>query len=162
MTTNTLKIGTKAKAFCLPNSQDQKRCLKDFLGQWVVVYFYPKDNTPGCTKEACDFNQQLPLFHQFNAIVLGISPDSVASHYKFSQKQNLEIELLSDEEHKICEIYNAWQLKKNYGREYMGVVRSTILIDPFGRIAHHWPKVKVAGHADQVREKLSELISRSN
>ena len=123
-----------------------------------MLYFYPKDNTPGCTTEACEFTEALPDFAKLDALILGVSPDSTESHRKFIAKQNLKITLLSDPDHKVAEKYVAWGKKKLYGREFMGIIRGTVLIDPAGKIAHHWPKVKVAGHVAAVREKIEELI----
>jgi peroxiredoxin Q/BCP len=156
-TTNAPKIGTKAPAFALPDQTDQKTRLSDFAGQWVVLYFYPKDNTPGCTTEACEFTDGLKAFEQLNAKVLGVSPDSTASHRKFMEKQNLKLTLLSDPERKVLDRYGAYGTKKMYGKEVKGVIRSTYLIDPRGKVAHAWTRVKAAGHAAKVREKLAEL-----
>ncbi len=152
-----LKIGDKAPLFCLPNQDEEKICLSDFKGKCVVLYFYPKDNTSGCTKEAIGFTEKKEEFEKLGAVILGVSPDSPKSHRNFIEKKGLTITLLSDQEHKVLEEYGAWQLKKMYGREYMGVVRSTYLINPEGKIAYIWPKVKVAGHVDAVLEKLKEL-----
>ena len=152
-----LKIGDIAPSFCLLDQDENKVCLEDFKGKWVVLYFYPKDNTSGCTKEATEFTEKKEEFEKLGAIILGVSPDSPKSHRNFREKKKLTITLLSDQEHKILEIYGAWQLKKMYGREYMGVVRSTYLIDPTGKIAYIWPKVKVKGHVDNVLKKLKEL-----
>jgi len=152
-----LKIGNKAPAFTLEDQQGKKLKLSDFAGQWVVLYFYPKDNTSGCTTEACNFSDNIITFEDINTIVLGVSPDSVKSHINFSAKYDLKITLLSDPDHKVLEKYGVWQKKKMYGREYFGVVRSTFLIDPDGKIAHIWEKVKVAGHVDDVLKKYAEL-----
>lgn len=164
-----LEIGTKAPEFCTPNQDEVEICSRDLKGKWIVLYFYPKDNTPGCTNEACDFTQAEPQFDNLDAIILGVSPDSPKKHRNFIEKQNLSITLLADEEKKLCEDYGVWRLKKNYGREYMGVVRSTFIIDPDGNIAATWENVKVRQkkkvngeqvqilHADVVKEKLQEL-----
>ncbi len=154
-----LKIGDKAPDFCLSDAYENKVCLSDFKGKWVVLYFYPKDNTSGCTKEAIGFTEKKEEFEKLGAVILGVSPDSPKSHRNFIEKKNLGITLLSDEDHSVLEEYGVWQLKKMYGREYMGVVRSTFLIDPTGKIAYVWPKVKVTGHVDNVLQKLKELIS---
>lgn len=151
-------VGTKAPDFRVQNQDHREVSLKDFAGQWVVLYFYPKDDTPGCTIEARDFTQFLPEFKASQATILGVSPDSCESHQKFVHKQGLTIQLLSDPEHKLMELYDVWQLKKNYGKEYMGVVRSTFLIDPAGIIRAHWPNVKAQGHAQAVLERLKELV----
>jgi peroxiredoxin Q/BCP len=152
-----LEVGKKAPAFCLIDKDEQKHCLKDFLGKWIVLYFYPKDNTSGCTREAVGFTEKKADFEKLNAVIVGVSPDSPASHARFVEKKNLNILLLSDPEHKVLMKYGVWQKKKLYGREYMGVVRSTFLIDPKGKIAAVWRKVKVNGHVDAVLEKLKEL-----
>lgn len=151
-----LEIGEKAPSFCLEDPDRGEICLKDLKGKWVVLYFYPKDNTKGCTMEALEFTAAEDEFKEKNAVIIGVSPDSLKSHTNFRQKHDLSINLLSDTE-KVLEEYGVWQMKKMYGREYMGVVRSTYLIDPEGKIAHVWPKVRVKGHVDNVREKLSEL-----
>jgi len=152
-----LNVGDIVPDFCLPNQDEEEICLRDIRGRWIVLYFYPKDNTPGCTTEACDFTAALPDFEGLNAIVLGVSPDSPKRHRNFIEKKDLKITLLSDEEKEVCEMFGVWQLKKNYGREYMGVVRSTFLIDPDGKIAAKWEKVKVKGHIEEVKRKLHEL-----
>ncbi|MGD8922177.1 MAG: thioredoxin-dependent thiol peroxidase [Candidatus Zixiibacteriota bacterium] len=153
-------VGSKAPAFTLENQDGKKVSLKDFEGQWVVLYFYPKDNTPGCTTEACEFTDAMPNFKKLKAVVLGVSPDSVKSHQNFIAKQNLGITLLSDPDHRILEKYGVWQLKKNYGKEYHGVVRTTFLINPNGRIEHIWEKVKARGHAEAVQEFLTEAAKK--
>jgi peroxiredoxin Q/BCP len=152
-----LEIGEKAPEFCLEDPDRGEMCLKDLKGKWVVLYFYPKDNTKGCTMEALEFTAAEDEFTAKNAVIIGVSPDSLKSHTNFRQKHDLSINLLSDTEKEVLEAYGVWQKKKMYGREYMGVVRSTYLIDPEGKIAYVWPKVKVAGHVDNVMEKLSEL-----
>lgn len=159
MATQALKIGGKAPAFTLANQDGKKVALKDLLGQWLVVYFYPKDDTPGCTKEACEFTSHLGQFGKLQARVIGVSPDSPESHQKFIKKHRLEIDLLSDPDHRVLEKYGAWGEKSMYGKKYEGVIRSTVVIDPKGRIAHRWEKVKPAGHATQVRQKLDELVA---
>ena len=153
----TLDVGSKAPDFCLPNQAGEEVCLEQFRGKWVVLYFYPKDNTSGCTREAQDFSSYRSEFEKFGAVILGVSPDSPKSHTNFIVKRDLKITLLSDQEHKVMEAYGVWQLKKMYGKEYMGVVRSTFLIDPEGKIAAVWRKVKVRGHVEEVLEKLREL-----
>ena len=154
-----IKVGSKAPAFTLPDQNGKKVALKDLAGRWVVLYFYPKDDTPGCTVEACEFTTALSTFDKLEATVLGVSPDSPASHLKFQDKHKLKITLLSDPDHKVLEKYGAWGVKKMYGKERQGVIRSTVLIDPAGRVVHHWPNVKAAGHAEQVRQKLAELAA---
>ena len=152
-----VKAGDKAPGFSLKNQNDNEVTLASLQGNWVVLYFYPKDNTPGCTTEACDFTARKNEFAGLDAVVVGISPDSTKSHRNFIGKQNLDLILLSDPEHEALESYGAWTLKKNYGREYMGVQRSTFLIDPEGTIAFVWPNVRAKGHAEAVRGKLAEL-----
>jgi peroxiredoxin Q/BCP len=152
-----LEIGNKAPDFCLPNQDSEEVCLRDLQGSWVVLYFYPKDNTPGCTTEALDFTALKSEFEKLGATILGISPDSIKRHCNFIEKKNLKITLLSDEEKEVAQKYGVWQLKKMYGKEYMGIVRSTFLINQDGEIAYIWPKVKVKGHAQEVLEKLKEL-----
>jgi len=154
-----LNVGDRVPDFCLPNQDEEEICLRDIKGRWIVLYFYPKDNTPGCTTEACDFTEALPDFESLNAIVLGVSPDSPKKHRNFIEKKGLKITLLADEEKELCQMFGVWQLKKNYGREYMGVVRSTFIIDPDGKIAAKWEKVRVKGHVDEVKKRLEELQS---
>ena len=152
-----LEVGDKAPDFCLPNQDSEEVCLRDLQGSWVVLYFYPKDSTPGCTTEALDFTAHLPEFEALGATVLGVSPDSIRRHRNFIEKKELKVTLLSDEEKEVLQAYGVWQLKKNYGREYMGVVRSTFIIDPDGKIAAKWEKVKVKGHVEEVLNRLKEL-----
>jgi len=154
-----LEVGTKAPEFCLPNQDENEVCLRDIKGKWIVLYFYPKDNTPGCTTEACDFTLNVPAFEELDAVILGVSPDSPKKHRNFIEKKELDITLLSDEDKKLCEEYGVWQLKKMCGKEYMGVVRTTFLINPEGDIAEIWNKVRVKGHVDKVKERLAELKS---
>ena len=152
-----LKIGDEVPAFCLVNQDDEEICFRDIRGRWIVLYFYPKDNTPGCTTQACDFTQALPDFEGLDAIILGVSPDSSKKHRSFIEKKELKITLLADEEKELCKIFGVWQLKKFMGKEYMGVVRSTFLISPEGKIAEVWEKVRVKGHIDKVKERLESL-----
>ena len=157
MDTVKLKTGQKAPAFSLLNQNEKKNSLADYTGMWVVLYFYPKDDTPGCTTEACDFTSGLKGFEKLSAVVLGVSPDSPESHREFIAKFNLKITLLSDPDKKALTRYGAWGMKKMYGKEIEGVIRSTFIIDPQGRIAHVWYDVKADGHAEKVRERLAEL-----
>lgn len=152
-----LKIGDTAPDFCLPDKDNKEVCLKDFKGNFTIVYFYPKDNTPGCTTEAIGFTGILPDLQKLDAIVVGISPDSTESHRKFAEKKNLKVKLLSDPEKEVLKKYGAWGLKKFRGKTYMGVIRSTFLVDHQGNIAHIWPIVSVKGHAEEVKAKLMEL-----
>ncbi len=149
--------GEKAKDFCLPNQDNTEICLRDLKGKWIVLYFYPKDNTPGCTTEACDFTAELPNFEDLDAVILGVSPDSVKKHQNFIEKKDLQITLLSDENKTMLENYGVWQLKKMCGKEYMGVVRTTYLIDPDGVVKKRWDKVKVKGHVEEVKKFLGEM-----
>lgn len=152
-----VEIGEKAPEFSLPNQDEVEIGLRDLAGKWIVLYFYPKDNTPGCSTEACDFTATLPNFENLDAVILGVSPDSPKKHRNFIEKKSLALTLLSDEKQEVCSLYGVWQLKKLYGKEYMGVVRSTFLISPEGKIAAKWEKVKVNGHAQEVQAKLEEL-----
>lgn len=152
-----LTIGNQAPAFSLPNQDEVEISLRDLEGKWIVLYFYPKDSTPGCTTEACDFTQAVQVFEDLNAVILGVSPDSMASHQKFIAKQKLDLTLLSDVSTEVAQAYGVWQLKKFCGKEYMGIVRSTFLIDPSGKIARIWSNVKVAGHAQEVKNVLESL-----
>jgi peroxiredoxin Q/BCP len=153
----SIDIGKRAPAFTLPDQDDEKVRLGDLKGEWVVLYFYPRDDTPGCTIEANDFTKGLKAFEKLGARVFGCSGDSTESHRKFIAKRKLKISLLSDADHKVMEKYGAWGEKNMYGRKTMGVIRSTVLIDPAGKVAHHWPKVQAKGHAEKVKEKLAEL-----
>ena len=157
MAKQTLKAGSKAPAFSLTDQDGKKVALKDLAGQWVVLYFYPKDDTPGCTTEACEFTSALEQFDTLGGCVVGVSPDSPDSHRKFIAKYKLKLSLLSDPDHKVLAKYGAWGTKSMYGKTHEGVNRSTVLVDPDGRVAAHWPKVSPAGHAEEVRQKLEEL-----
>jgi thioredoxin-dependent peroxiredoxin len=155
-----IKIGNKAPKLGAID-EDGARCeVADLAGQWVAVYFYPKDDTPGCTTEACEFSSDLADFEKLGATVVGISPDTPESHRKFRSKHGLTMKLLSDPDHQVLERYGAWGEKSMYGRTYQGVIRSTVLIDPEGRVAYQWSKVKPAGHAEEVRTKLAELQTK--
>jgi peroxiredoxin Q/BCP len=150
-------VGKKAPALSVPDQDGKVVKLDEYAGQWLVLYFYPNDDTPGCTTEACDFTNGLKDFEKLDAVVVGCSPNSEESHRKFIAKYKLKVRLLSDPEHKVLEKYGAWGEKVLYGKKSLGVIRSTVIIDPQGKVVHHWGKVKAAGHADQVREKLKEL-----
>ncbi len=149
--------GTKAPDFTLPGDNGEKIKLSALKGHPVVVYFYPKDDTPGCTKEAIAFTGLLPEFDKLGAAIIGISPDSVAAHDKFIAKHELGIRLAADENKKVVEKYGVWVEKSMYGRKYMGVERSTFLIDAKGKIVCIWRKVKVAGHAEAVLDATKDL-----
>ena len=157
-----MKVGEKAFEFCLPDKDKHNVCLKEFKGKWVVLYFYPKDNTPGCSLEAIQFTRDKKTFEQHNAEILGISPDSPESHCSFTEKKDLSITLLSDSKHEVMTAYGVWKPKKMFGREFLGAVRTTFLIDPTGRIAHIWPKVTVAGHAKDILEHLKLLQKKKD
>ena len=150
-------MNLKAPAFTSQDEAGKKVKLSDLAGQWVVLYFYPKDDTPGCTVEACEFTSGLSGFGKLDATVFGCSRDSPESHRKFIAKYKLKVKLLSDPEHEVMDLYGAWGEKTNYGKTSMGVIRSTVLIDPAGVVAYHWPTVKAEGHAGKVAEKLAEL-----
>ncbi len=152
-----LQINKKATAINLPDINGKKRTLKEFLGKKVVLYFYPKDMTPGCTTEACDFRDAFPNFKKLKAVVIGISPDSIERHKKFIEKYELPFILLSDEKKTVLEKYGVWKEKNMYGRKYMGVERTTVLIDEKGIVRKIYPKVKVKGHVEQVYNDLKEI-----
>lgn len=164
-----LEVGQTAPSFCAQNQDDIEICSRDLSGKWIVLYFYPKDLTPGCTTQACDFTEQEAQFDDLDAIILGVSPDDTEKHRKFIEKKDLTITLLSDTNKKMCEDYGVWQLKKFMGKEYMGVVRTTFIINPEGNIAAIWDKVSVRKkktvkgekieilHVNEVKEKLQEL-----
>jgi len=160
MTEKELGVGDEAPGFCLPDQDGEEVCLEDYRGMWVVLYFYPRDGTRSCTMEALAFTAAREELEEMGVAILGVSPDSPKSHAIFMEKNGLGVTLLSDEGHGVLERYGVWQLKKMYGREHLGVVRSTFLIDQEGRIAHVWPRVRVKSHVEAVREKLSELKAR--
>ena len=167
-----LKIGDLAPSFCAANQDDVEICSRDLAGKWIVLYFYPKDLTPGCTTQACDFTDKHSFFDDLDAVILGVSADDTEKHRKFIDKYDLTITLLSDTSKKMCEDFGVWQLKKFMGKEFMGVVRTTFIIDPDGKLAAIWPKVSVRKkksvkgekievlHVDEVKEKLQELQSK--
>ncbi len=154
-----LELGQEAPQFCLKNQDEVEICSRDLKGKWIVLYFYPKDNTPGCTTEACDFSANKEAFEDEDAIILGVSPDSAKKHQNFIAKKELSITLLVDDDHSVAKAYGAFGPKKLYGREYEGIIRSTFIIDPNGNIAALWSKVKVKGHVEAVMQKLKELKS---
>ena len=151
------EVGKKAPDFEVADHNGESFRLSSNNGKWTVLYFYPKDNTSGCTVEAIQFTQFKKDFEGLGAEILGVSPDSEKSHCNFIAKHDLGIRLLSDGDKDVLKKYGAWRLKKNYGREYEGVARSTFLIDPEGKVAHAWPNVKAEGHAEKVLEKLKDL-----
>ena len=146
--------GVLAPDFELSDETGVMRKLSDFRGKPVVLYFYPKDDTPGCTTEACNFRDDYSAYEKTGVVILGVSPDSVKSHVKFKQKFGLPFPLLADEDHKACELYDVWALKKFMGREYMGVLRTTFLIDADGQIMHVFEKVKPADHSAELLAAL--------
>lgn len=149
-----LEIGKLAPSFSLADQDGKIHSLKDYKGNKVVLYFYPKDNTPGCTKESCDFRDEFTAFKKNNAVVLGVSADSVKSHKKFSDKFSLPFPLLSDESKKMIEEYGVWKEKSMYGKKYMGIERTTVVIDEKGKVKKVFTKVKVEGHTEEVLEAL--------
>ncbi len=154
--------GDKIPEFCLKDKNKKEWCTRDFEGKWLIIYFYPKDNTSGCTLEALDFTKRINEFHSLNAEVIGISPDTCESHARFIEKHGLKVLLLSDPQHEIIERFGVWKLKKRYGREYHGVERSTFLVKPDGTIARVWRKVRVKGHVDEVLSTLEALVRSSS
>jgi len=151
-----LKTGDAGPDFCLIDQDKKKTCLRDLRGQWIVLYFYPKDNTPGCTLEALQFTAKRDQFKAVNTVILGISPDSVASHCNFIERHELTVRLLSDESYEVLGAYGAWGEKKKVGKTFFGVMRSTFLINPEGRIQAIWKPVEVKGHADAVLEAVKK------
>jgi thioredoxin-dependent peroxiredoxin len=152
-----LDAGDKAPAFTLPDASGAKASLKDFAGKKLVVYFYPADDTPGCTKEACQFNDNLRAFNRAEVAVVGISPDGAEKHQRFAEKYKLRFPLLSDPTHAVMERYGAWGEKTLYGKKSVGVIRSTFLIDEKGKVQRAWYSVKADGHADKVLEAAKAL-----
>ena len=152
-----VEVGDKAPQFSLPADGGGKVSLKALKGKTVVLYFYPKDDTPGCTTESCAFRDALPDFTKVKAAIIGISRDSVASHDKFKTKYKLPFPLASDEDGKVCEAYGVWVERSMYGKKYMGIERTTFLIDGKGVIRNVWRRVKVPGHADEVLEAAAAL-----
>ena len=157
--------GDRAPDFTLPDHSGESVSLSDFYGKWVVLYFYPRDNTPGCTKEARDFSDEINLFHELNAVIIGVSPDRPSSHSRFMEKYGLKVILLSDPDKEVLKKYGAWGEKKNYGKVYQGAIRSTYIINPEGEVAAKWSNVRVRSkrkgqevkHASLVREELKRL-----
>ena len=152
-----LDQGKKAPDFTAPDQNGKQHSLSAYKGKWVILYFYPKDMTPGCTTEACNFRDDFPEFNKLDAVILGVSKDSVQKHLKFAQKYDLPFSLISDENGTICETYGVWQEKSMYGKKYMGINRSTFLINPEGNIARVFPKVNVKTHAEELLQAIEEL-----
>jgi peroxiredoxin Q/BCP len=151
-----IEVGKKAPAFNLKDQSGKNVKLSDLKGKKVVLYFYPKDNTSGCTKEACYFRDEISMFNKLDAVVLGVSADSVESHKKFADKYELPFSLLSDPEKEMLEPYGVWKEKSMYGRKYMGIERTTVIIDENGKVKKVFPKVKVEGHVEEVAAALKE------
>lgn len=154
----TIEIGKKAPDFTLEANNGETVTLSEFKGKNVIVYFYPKDMTPGCTTEACDFRDQFQEFKDLNAVILGISPDPIARHQKFVEKYGLPFLLLADTDHQVADAFEVWKLKKNFGKEYMGIERSTFLIDKDGNVAKEWRKVQVKGHVEDALTYIRENL----
>ncbi|MGD6879874.1 thioredoxin-dependent thiol peroxidase [Bacillus infantis] len=154
-----IELGKQAPELELPGADERPVRLSDFRGKNVVLYFYPKDMTPGCTTEACDFRDKHEEFQGADAVIIGISPDPAGRHGKFIEKYGLPFILLSDEEHKAAEAYDVWKLKKNFGKEYMGIERSTFIIDKEGNLVKEWRKVKVKGHVEEAFAYVQEQLS---
>jgi peroxiredoxin Q/BCP len=154
-----IELGKQAPDFELLASNGEKVKLSDLKGESVVLYFYPKDMTPGCTTQACDFRDLHNDFAQLNCTIIGISPDPVGKHEKFIEKYNLPFLLLFDEDHHVSELYEVWKLKKNFGKEYMGIERSTFVIDKEGKLAKEWRKVKVKGHVEEALQYVKENLA---
>ena len=155
-----MKVNSKAPFFKLPSTSKKDYSLKDSIGKYVVIYFYPKDDTPGCTIETNDFNKLLPKFKKLNCEVLGVSKDSLKSHEKFREKYKIKFNLLADEEIKVLKKYKVWGKKKFMGREFMGIIRTTYLIDKKGKIIKIWDNVKVKDHAKEVLETLQNIVKK--
>ena len=149
-----ISAGGPAPDFTLPDENGTQRSLSDFRGSPVVLYFYPKDDTPGCTKEACSFRDDYSAYERAGVVILGVSPDTPKSHAKFKAKYHLPFTLPADEDHRICDLYDVWGLKKNYGREYYGVLRTTFLIGPDGEILRVFENVKPAEHSAEILDAL--------
>jgi len=152
-----MQEGQKVENFCLKNAEEKEVCLKDYDNKWKVIYFYPKDNTPGCTVEAIDFSELKEEFEKNNTIIFGISKDTCKSHQNFIDKKGLTITLLSDPEVEVHKQMGVWQLKKFMGKEYIGTVRTTFILDPHRKIVKKWENVKVKGHAQEVLEEIKKL-----
>lgn len=153
-----VETGMLAPDFTLEASNGETIKLSDFRGKNVVLYFYPKDMTPGCTTEACDFRDQVQQFEEVNAVILGVSPDPINRHQQFAEKYGLPFLLLADTEHKAADAYGVWKLKKNFGKEYMGIERSTFIVDQDGKLVKEWRKVKVKGHVEEALLYIKEHI----
>jgi len=151
------EVGKQAPDFTLQNQSGEDIRLSDFKGKKIVLYFYPKDMTPGCTNQACDFRDQHDTFKDSNAVILGVSPDPIERHQKFIEKHDLPFHLLADEDHKVAEMYGVWQLKKTFGREYYGIVRSTFIIDKDGVLQKEFRNIRVKGHVDKALDAVKGM-----
>ncbi|WP_027964194.1 thioredoxin-dependent thiol peroxidase [Halalkalibacillus halophilus] len=154
----SMEVGKQAPDFTLPSSSGEDVKLSDFQGKHVVLYFYPKDMTPGCTTEACDFRDNHQTFEELNAVIIGVSPDPVSRHEKFIDKHDLPFMLLADENHEVAEQYGVWKWKKNFGKEYYGIERSTFIIDKDGQLVKEWRKVRVKEHVDEALNYIKENL----
>ncbi|WP_430788105.1 thioredoxin-dependent thiol peroxidase [Virgibacillus flavescens] len=154
----TVETGEKAPAFTLPNQEGENVSLSDFNGKHVVLYFYPKDMTPGCTTEACDFRDNYTNFQDLDAVIIGVSPDPISRHQKFIDKHELPFLLLADEDHQLAEEYGVWKLKKNFGKEYYGIERSTFIIDKDGILRKEYRKVRVKDHVEEALTYIRENL----
>ncbi|WP_280770127.1 thioredoxin-dependent thiol peroxidase [Salipaludibacillus daqingensis] len=152
----TIEIGQQVPDQTLKANGGGEVSLSDFRGKYVVLYFYPKDMTPGCTTEACDFRDNYESFKELDAVIVGVSPDPVSKHEKFIDKHDLPFELLADEDHELAEEFGVWKLKKNFGKEYMGIERSTFVLDKEGKLMNEWRKVRVKGHVEEALEYLQD------
>ncbi|UOE95065.1 thioredoxin-dependent thiol peroxidase [Alkalihalobacillus sp. LMS39] len=152
----TIEIGQVAPDFTLEANTGEKVSLTDFRGKHVVLYFYPKDMTPGCTTQACDFRDKHERFAELDAVIIGVSPDPIKRHQKFIEKHDLPFLLLADEEQEAAKLYDVWKLKKNFGKEYMGIERSTFIIDKEGKLVKEWRKVKVKDHVEEALQFIKE------
>ena len=156
-----IEVGRRAPGFSLKNHAGERVGPEKWAGKWLVLYFYPRDDTPGCTVEACEFTSASKEFEKLGAVVVGVSPDSPESHAAFREKHGLRVHLLSDPERKTLAAFGAWGMKNMYGKKVEGVIRSTVLIDPAGNVAHHWKAVRAEGHAKHVAAKIAELKAAS-
>ncbi|MGM8216287.1 thioredoxin-dependent thiol peroxidase [Bacillaceae bacterium W0354] len=154
----TVEVGKQAPNFTLPASSGEEVSLSDFKGKNVVLYFYPKDMTPGCTTQACDFRDKHESFKEQNTVILGVSPDPLKSHEKFINKHDLPFLLLADENHEVAELYDVWKLKKNFGKEYYGIERSTFIINADGQLVKEWRKVRVKEHVEEALNYIRENL----
>lgn len=154
----TVEVGKKVADFTLPNQAGEAISLSDYKGKYVILYFYPKDMTPGCTTQACDFRDNHESFSELDAVILGVSPDPVERHQKFIAKHELPFELLADEDHRLADDFDVWKLKKNFGKEYYGIERSTFIIDKEGKLLKEYRKVRVKGHVESALEFLREEV----